>query len=120
MLKIDNLRTALQRWSRDPILVQTLRAGWAVDLPAEIFAEALATGRGLAINVTSHKVLLQLRHGSQSFEFAIPIAALTDPAAYEKWLRAIRIRAEKHLEHEQISQFLRSENAEHWEPIPDR
>ena len=114
------LRAALERWSRDPVLVQTLRAGWAIDdLPGEIFVQALATGRGLAINVTAYKVLLQLREGSQSFEFAIPIAALTDAAAYDKWMRAMRTRAEHRLDYEHVSSLLREMPSEHWAPIDD-
>ena len=97
--------------------MQTLRAGWAIDLPGDILTDAFATGRGLAINVTTHKVLLQLRHGPQTFEFAIPIAALTDHQAFEKWLRAIRIRAEQHLDYSGSEASLRDLHPEHWEPI---
>ncbi len=119
MFRIELLRSSLERWSRDPVLVQTLRAGWAIDLPGEIFVQALATGRGLAINVTAYKVLLQLRHGSQSFEFAIPIAALTDPAAYEKWIRAMRTRAEHRLDYEHVSNPAPGIGGEHWEPVDE-
>ena len=116
MFRIETLRTALKHWSRDPALVQILRAGWAIDLPGEIFVQALATGRGLALNVTAHKVLLQLRHGSQTFEFAIPIAALTDTAACEKWLRAMRTRAEQRIDYEHVSYSPPDDKSEHWEP----
>lgn len=120
MFSIETLRTALQRWSRDPVLVQTLRAGWAIDLPGEIFVQALATGRGLAINVTAHKVLLQLRHGSQHFEFAVPIAALTDAEAYDKWIRAIRTRAEQYLDYENVGHSPPEVRADHWEAVDER
>jgi hypothetical protein len=126
ILRIDVLRNALRRWSQDTALVQTLRVGWAIDLPSEVFVAALATGRGLAINVSSHKVLLQLRHGSQHFEFALPIAALTDAAVFEKWLRAIRTRAEQRLDYEHVSSNLHDRPsdhpdlpADHWQPIDD-
>jgi hypothetical protein len=119
MFRIETLRVALERWSRDPALVQILRAGWAIDLPSEIFVQALATGRGLAINVSAYKVLLQLRHGSQTFEFAVPIAALTDPTAYEKWIRAIRTRAEQHLDYEHVSNPSPEIRSDHWEPVDD-
>src|SRR5260221_12496807 len=124
MLRIDVLRNALHRWSQDPVLVQTLRVGWAIDLPVEVFVEALATGRGLAVNVSTHKVLLQLRHGSQHFEFALPIAALTDAVVFEKWLRAIRTRAEQRLDYEHVSTNLHDRPSDHrelpadiWQPI---
>jgi hypothetical protein len=125
MFRLETLRTALERWSRDPALVQTLRAGWAIDLPGEIFHQALATGRGLAVNVTAHKVLLQLRHGSQTCEFAVPLAALTDLAAFEKWIRAIRTRAEQRLDYEHTGSpppEVRSDTedrSDHWEPIDE-
>jgi hypothetical protein len=124
MLRIDVLRSALRRWSQDTVLAHTLRVGWAIDLPGEIFVEALATGRGLAINVSTHKVLLQLRHGSQHFEFALPIAALTEAAAFEKWLRAIRTRAEHRLDYEHVSTNHHDRPSDHhdlpankWQPI---